>query len=82
VERYITGIHDIIHAATCNGNQINVNKQNIILAEQFQRIIGKTTTTTRCMNSGRHQQQNNKKLKIYHVANAERTVKHVAHTEL
>jgi hypothetical protein len=46
VERDITGIHDIIHAAICNGNQINLNKLNNILAEQFQRIIGTNTTTT------------------------------------
>lgn len=44
VERDITGIHDIIHAATCNGNQINLNKLNNILAEQLQRIIGTTTS--------------------------------------
>jgi hypothetical protein len=46
VERDITGIHGIIHAATCNGNQINLNKPNNILAEQLQRIIGTNTTTT------------------------------------
>ena len=44
VERDITGIDDIIHAATCNGNQINLNKLNNILAEQLQRIIGTTTS--------------------------------------
>jgi hypothetical protein len=44
VERDITGIYDIIHAATCNGNQINLNKLNNILAEQLQRIIGTTTS--------------------------------------
>jgi predicted AAA+ superfamily ATPase len=46
VERDITGIHDIIHAATCNGNQINLNKLNNILAEELQRIIGTNTTTS------------------------------------
>lgn len=46
VERDITGIHDIIHAATYNGNQINLNKLNNILAEQLQHIIGTNTTTT------------------------------------
>jgi hypothetical protein len=46
VERDITGIIDIIHAATYNGNQINLNKVNNILAEQLQRIIGTNTTTT------------------------------------
>ena len=35
VERDITGIDDIIHATTCNGNQINLNKLNNILAEQL-----------------------------------------------
>jgi hypothetical protein len=32
VERDITGIYDIIHAATCNGNQINLNKRLHIVA--------------------------------------------------
>lgn len=82
VERDITGIHDIIHAATYNGNQINLNKLNNLLAEQLQRVIRTNTTTTLCINSGRHQQQNNMKLKTYHVANAERIVEHMVYTVL